>query len=433
MWADWTITATVILLYFMRILLINPNRYQSPPVPPIGLEHAAATIEEGGHLAEILDLCFSDSPYEDIDKAMIRFEPDIVGITVRNVDTVLYQTNEFFLDDIRDIVSHIRRHWGLRVIAGGTGVEADPEGVVDYMGADYAVVGPAEGCLNDLLADISYGKEIKERVRYRKYRFDISCPRRTEGIDYGKYYRHGGIAGFETHKGCGSSCVYCIEANTRVSFKAVPDIISEVRGLVDAGCRRFHLCDPEFNEDLDFALDFCSALKKEALGIDWALYMKPANYNKKLFRLMKESGVSLITLTVDSWKKCPLYWSDIEKMVFLARSSGIRIVVDFLCGFPYEEEETLLFYLDLFRRVRPDSVGINTYIRLYRKLQITGIIMRDEKLLGNVIGLGEDRQMIKPVFYNQISPERLRELIAGETIFRIEGLDKGVNYGRSGF
>ncbi len=414
----------------MRVLLINPNRFKSPPVPPIGLEHVAALIEEEGHVADILDICFSSSPYEDIDSALITFKPDIVGVTVRNVDTVLYQTNEFFLDDIRDIISHVRMFGGLKVIVGGSGVATDPEGVLDYLGADYVVVGPAEGCINELLADIRRDENTEERVRFRRYRYDISCPRRTAGIEYRKYLEHGGIAGFDTHKGCSSSCVYCIEANTRVSFKGIPDVMSEIRGLVGAGCRRFHLCDSEFNEDLDFALDFCSALKKEELGIDWALYMKPANYNKKLFRLMKESGVSLITLTVDSWKKCPLYWSDIEKIVFLARSSGIRIVVDLLCGFPYEEEETLLFYLDLFRRVRPDSVGINTYIRLYRKLLITGIILRDKKLRSNIVGLAEDGRMIKPVFYNQISPDRLWELIAGEPIFRIEGLEKGVNYSR---
>src|SRR5512139_3518728 len=139
----------------MRVLLINPNRYKSPPVPPIGLEHVAATVEEGGHVAEILDLCFSESPYEDIDRALISFKPDIVGVTVRNVDTVLYQTNEFFLDDIRDIVSRIKKLRGFKVIVGGSGIAADPEGIVGYLGADYAVVGPAEGCINELLSDIS--------------------------------------------------------------------------------------------------------------------------------------------------------------------------------------------------------------------------------------------------------------------------------------
>src|SRR5512139_2283103 len=143
----------------MRVLLINPNRYQYPPVPPIGLEHVAGTIEESGHKTEILDLCFSDAPYEDIDKAVVEFKPDIVGITVRNVDTVLYQTNEFFLDDIRDIVSHIRQLYGLKVIVGGTGVATDPEGVLEYLGADYAVSGPAEGAVNELLDDIGQSAE----------------------------------------------------------------------------------------------------------------------------------------------------------------------------------------------------------------------------------------------------------------------------------
>ncbi len=413
----------------MRVLLINPNTYKSPPVPPIGLEHVAGTIEEAGHKVEMIDLCFSDRPFVDIDRAIIEFMPDIVGITVRNVDTVLYQTNEFFLDDIRDIVKHIRELCGLKVIVGGSGVAADPDGVLDYLGADYAVAGPAEGAVSELLDDIGRSA-VGPRVRFRSYRYDLRCPRKTGAIQYARYLEHGGIAGFDTHKGCSSSCVYCIEANTRVSFKPVGDVLAEIRSIADQGCSRFHLCDSEFNEDLDYSIDFCSALKRDGPSIEWALYMKPANYNKKLFRLMKDSGVSLITLTVDSWKKCPLYWTDIEKIIFLAKNGGLRIVVDFLCGFPYEEEDTLLFYLDLFRRVRPDSVGINTYIRLYKRLAITGIIMKDEKLRRHVVGLPEDGRMVKPVFYNQISPERLRELISGDSIFRIEGIEKGVNYCR---
>jgi len=33
---------------------------------------------------------------------------------------------------------------------------------------------------------------------------------------------------------------------------------------------------------------------------------------------MKETGVYLVTLTVDSWKKCTMYWSDVEKFLFSA-------------------------------------------------------------------------------------------------------------------
>jgi radical SAM superfamily enzyme YgiQ (UPF0313 family) len=415
----------------VKVLLINPNMYQSPPVPPIGLEHIAAALERGGHETEILDLCFSDSSTEEIDRVVNEFKPAIAGITVRNVDSVLYHTNEFFLDGIREIVSHIKRKYGLKVIIGGSGISANPEAVLTYLQADYVIAGPGDDAINGLLEEIGAGLN-PGKVLYRKYRYDLSCPRNTAGIDYRKYYEHGGMAGFETHKGCGSSCVYCLEANTNVSFKRSEDIIAEIRGFAESGYRRFHLCDPEFNEDLDYCLDFCAALKREGLEIDWAVYMKPANFNKRLFRLMRECGVSLITLTVDSWKKCPLYYSDIEKIIFSARSSGLKVAVDFLAGFPYETEDTLLFYLDMFRRLQPDSVGINTYIRLYKSLQITKIIMKDESLKKNLTGDIEDSTLLKPVFYNQTGIDRLRELIGGDEMFRIEGLEKGVNYQRLG-
>jgi len=413
----------------MKVLLINPNRYLFPPVPPIGLEYLAASIGRGGHSAEILDLCFSSEPFGDMDKAVASFCPDVAGVTVRNIDTVLFHTNEFFLDEIRAYVEHIKSKHGLKVLIGGAGVSVNPEGLREYLNADYAFAGPAEHGIIDFL-DMP-DKGIKgERIFRQKYRYDISCARKYNSLIYGLYREQGGIAGFKTHNGCGASCIYCIEANTPVSFRPVAEVVSELEKLVERGFDRFHLCDSEFNEDLDYCLDFCKALKSSGLKIDWALYMKPSNYNLKLFRLMKETGVSLITLTVDSWKKCPLYWSDIERIIFSAKACGIRIVIDFLTGFPYEDDETLKFYLDLFKRVGPDKVGVNTYIRLYKKPAVTAIIMRSEALKAHIIGDFADGSFIKPVFYNQLSTERLEELIGGDPLFRIEGTEKGVNYSR---
>jgi hypothetical protein len=53
----------------MKVLLINPNRYQSPPVPPLGLEYIAGSLEEKGHGVELLDLCFSGNIHEEIDRS----------------------------------------------------------------------------------------------------------------------------------------------------------------------------------------------------------------------------------------------------------------------------------------------------------------------------------------------------------------------------
>lgn len=411
----------------MKILLINPNRFKSPPAPPLGLEYIAGSLLENAHKTEIIDLCFSADICKDLDSAVKSFNPDIAGITVRNVDSVLYQDNEFYLDDIKEIVHYLKSTQNLQVLIGGTGLMTNPQAVLDYLGADYAFVGPVEEELPQFLQKLKSGLPV-ERLYYGHCKPDFACPRRSLSIDYDKYYKNGGLAGFETHKGCSSSCVYCLEANSRVAFKRPENILREIRGFVEAGYNHFHLCDPEFNEDLDFSLAFCNALKLSGMGLRWAVYMKPTNYNRKLFRLMKETGVYLITLTVDSFNKCSLYWSDIEKIIFNAKSNGISLAVDFLAGFPYEKENVLIECLDLFRRVQPDVVNINTYIRLYRSLKVTQTVMKDSTLRPYLIGAADDGSMIKPIFYNHVSAERLEELIEGDSIFKIAGREKGVNY-----
>ncbi len=413
----------------MKILLINPNTYQSPPVPPIGLEYLAGSIEGQGHSAEILDLCFAGDWRREVDSAINVLKPEIAGISVRNIDTVLYHANEFFLDSIREVVGHIKSAYGISVVIGGSGISAGPDEVLDYLGADLAVEGPAESNLIGSIEQFLVQGNT-QRIFRGSYSHQSGCLRKMSSSDYQKYFKRGGIAGFETHKGCSSSCAYCLEANTRVVLKNPEEVVNEIRAVADMGYEHFHLCDSEFNEDLDYCIEFCSALKKAGLGIKWAVYMKPANFNRKLFSLMKDTGVYLITLTVDSFKKCPLYWEDTEKIIFNAKTAGIKIAVDFLAGFPYEEEDVLLECLDLFRRVQPDTVSINTYIRLYKSLKLTQLIMKDKNLQQNLLGNTDDTTFISPVFYSHVNPERLRELIRGERLFRIEGLEKGVNYSR---
>ncbi|MEW6570921.1 MAG: cobalamin-dependent protein [Nitrospirota bacterium] len=414
----------------MKVLLINPNRYKSPPVPPIGLEYIAGFLEREseGHDIEITDLCFSENPEKDIGDAVTSFKPEVVGITVRNVDSVLYHTNEFFLDEIRDIVRHIKKNYGLKVIIGGSSVLTNPQGVLNYLDADYAVVGPGESIINKLLNEVSRS-ENEQIIFSGRFRTDTPCRRNPFKTDYRTYFDKGGIAGFETHKGCSSSCVYCLEANSGVFFRNIDSVISEIRLLVERGFRHFHLCDSEFNEDLLYSIEFCTSLIKANLDIIWTAYMKPGEFNKKLLKLMKESGVYLITLTVDSYQKCPAYWSDIEKFVFTAKPLGLKVAVDFLTGFPYESEKHVLECLEILKRLQPDSVSVNTYIRLYKRLAITNIVMKDKRLKENLIGDIHDHTLVKPVFYNSIGTEKLERMIsAGYPFFRIEGLEKVVNY-----
>ncbi|MGQ9476876.1 MAG: hypothetical protein ACUVT4_12215 [Actinomycetota bacterium] len=96
--------------------------------------------------------------------------------------------------------------------------------------------------------------------------------------------------------------------------------------------------------------------------------MKPLPHDEGLFRLLRQSGAVSVTLSVDSRSLAAGKYGifDLQSFVELARRQGIRVAVDLLIGFPGEEVGELRDLLDFFRAVRPDTVGVSAWIRVYK-------------------------------------------------------------------
>ena len=60
-----------------NILLVNPNRFRNPPVIPIGLEYLLTALEKYSHNVDILDLCFCESPEEELVKILFKKSYDL--------------------------------------------------------------------------------------------------------------------------------------------------------------------------------------------------------------------------------------------------------------------------------------------------------------------------------------------------------------------
>ncbi len=412
---------------YQKILLVNPNRYREPPVIPLGLEYLAHALRELHFSVRLLDLCFSDQPLADLTAEIQKFGPDAICMTVRNVDSVLYPDTDYFLPEFKDHIREMKALSPAPVIIGGSAMTADPEGIVNFLGAGLGIVGPGEATLPSILEEgdnlVGSGRTVRGAVPGN------FCPQRGNDVDYQHYLDHEGLPGFETHKGCSSGCVYCIEAGTALRFRDPEDVICELNQLAERGFRHLHLCDTEFNENLPYCLTLLERMNREKLNLQWGLYMKVGNYNERLFELLRESGAYLVTLTVDSHEKVSRYWSEAASMIALATEAGIRLSVDFLTGFPYEDEETLVQSLDFFREASPQEVVVNTVIRLYRNIGVTGIIEGDTTLHQHLIQPhGPDPSLLAPTFYSHVPPDRLKELIGGDPLFRIAGAEKEVNY-----
>lgn len=415
----------------IKILLINPNRMMEPPTIPIGLEYLKTSLVNHGYETQIIDLSFVEKPLETLELFLETHDFDIIGITIRNIDTCSFFTLKFFIPDIKRIIDIIKRH-ELEVILGGSGFSAMPEEILDYTGADFGVIGPAEIGLLSLLEDwgenrikssIYNGWEYKLRdlMHYRGYDFD-----------YSKYLGNDGIVGFETQKGCYNKCPYCIEAQKPVFHKKIEHIIEEIKFIIKQGYRHFHLCDSEFNLDLDYSMRFCKALIDENIDMKWALYMKPYPYNEQLFKLLSESNAYLITLSVDSYGKIQnlnnYTYQDLKKIVEYCKKYQIKLAIDLSCGYPGESKESIRKMVEFFKNNRPDTVGITFFYRIYNHTPLLEIVKKDEFKDKLTRKLNPNDNFLEPVFYSSYEVSFYENLIKGEDLFRIAGLKPGVNY-----
>ena len=98
----------------MRILLIATNRHRrlmsrmnAQPVP-IGLAYIAGHLDPQRHPLKILDLMFSDDYLADTEQAVQEFQPDLVGISLRNLDNASYMDPQWALPTSSEIQNHIK-------------------------------------------------------------------------------------------------------------------------------------------------------------------------------------------------------------------------------------------------------------------------------------------------------------------------------------
>ena len=413
----------------MDMLLVNANRYQSPPIPPLGLEYLDNTVRNAGHNCRILDLCFSGDPLGDIDRALADCCPDLAGVTIRNIDTVLYHNNVFFLDDIRGIVARLGDH-GIPVVLGGAGYSFIPEGILRYCGGDWGVAGPGELALTALLDRLDTDPPPRGTVLDGwESGFNPEGPvERGESLDYTPYLSVDGILGFLTQAGCREHCSYCAEGTGRLLKRSPASVVAEIAALADRGHTSFHLCDTEFNQDLAYCRAFLDALISDGPAVTWALYMKTAPCDPPLFSRLVESGADRVTISVPSGE-CAI--EDACDTVRMARNSGLKTAVDLLLGFPGDTRDSIRRTLDLLRAAGPDTVGVNAIFRLYPGLAITRQIMASSELRALRFGAVEDNpDMIRPVFFSIIDMDELRDLIGGDPLFTVEGFERTSNYQR---
>ncbi|MEK7304222.1 MAG: cobalamin-dependent protein, partial [Pseudomonadota bacterium] len=250
----------------MRVLLVYSNRTRDLILaPPIGLSYVASATHRAGHTVRFLDLLTVPDPDAALDTVLHEFAPDVVGISVRNIDNVVCQRLQSHLGELARFISTIRRATGGRVpiVLGGPAISILGSAVLAHVDADYAVRGEGEITFPALLAALAAGRNpgsIPGVCARDAGRAHDSLPTRLptfgasgmqDWIDWKKYARHGGTFAIQTKRGCPMSCSYCsypdIEGQ-KLRRRDPVDVVDEIEAVQRTlAPRAFEFVDSTFN------------------------------------------------------------------------------------------------------------------------------------------------------------------------------------------
>jgi hypothetical protein len=147
----------------MKVLLLSTNRNTLPmPVMPIGACMVSEATERAGHSVHFLDLMFTRDALSAIESAVTSVKPDIVGLSVRNIDNNDMRDTVFFLNDLHALVHAIRDKTSAPIILGGAALGVMPEEILRLGDVSCGVTGDGETVFPLLLERIAQNRSFED-------------------------------------------------------------------------------------------------------------------------------------------------------------------------------------------------------------------------------------------------------------------------------
>jgi radical SAM superfamily enzyme YgiQ (UPF0313 family) len=381
----------------MRILLINTNRYKDPmPVMPMGLCRVAASLENAGHVVEFLDLCFSLTPGSDITREVDRFGPDIVGVSIRNIDTCNGFRPVFLLEGVRKhMVAPLKQAFAGPVVLGGATAGINGPELLSYLDCEYAVQGDGEHAMVAFADRIRDKKELSGLpgliIRRAGGTTEANAPDFPDDLDslpvpdprkylnMTLYRMYNSPLPVQTKRGCAMRCAYCtynrLEGHA-YRLRSPSRIADEIEAFVKAtGIRSVEIVDSTFNAPLDHAKNVLREIIFRRLDVRLStMGLNPRHLDEELAGLMKQAGFIEACFGIEAMSS-PMLKSlaknftvdDIKAAARIIRTTRIPVMWYLIIGAPGETVETIRETFSGIARIASplDFVNIAVGIRVY--------------------------------------------------------------------
>ncbi len=381
------------------------------PVLPLGLGCVATSVQHAGYPVRVLNLQDQTEPLAAVQEIVEEFPPEVIGISVRNIDDQNRERPMFYLDSVKKIVSICRNTTRAVIVLGGAGYSIFPQSALDYLEADLGIQGEGEAAFLELLYRLRNKMELSGIPGL--YFLRHGTPNPPKRIDNLAAYplplpdTHIRIPAMleqeeiwfpvQTRRGCPMDCNYCSTASIegRTIRKYPPEkVVQMISRYVDAGFDRFFFVDNTFNFPPSYAKTLCDRLISADLKIIWRCILYPWKVDAALAEKMALAGCREVSFGFESGSIKILgnmnkrYGpDDVRKISERLKAVGIHRMGFLLLGGPGEDRKTVLESLTFADSLALEVVKVTTGIRIYphtllaRAAREAGLIESDADLL----------------------------------------------------
>ncbi len=356
-----------------RILLIYPpSQSQSHSSCPMGMLMLASVLEQAGHQVQLLDANAARRRLtsEQIVQQAGELRPDVVGITLL---TPLAKEAYRLVKALRSC--------GAKLVAGGPHATLLPEEPLDQ-GFDAVVVGEGEPTIVEAVESL-LGRMPLDAVRGLVYRdadgriqrnaprplltnLD-SLPRPARHLvapgDFGPPNDNALHTLIFTSRGCPARCAYCAGGlfGRQFRFRSADNVVDELVYVHrQYGTRHFYFADDAMSMNKERMWQICERLQRERLGITWSMMTRIDAVDEDLLERASRAGCVQIDYGVesgypDTLKQIhkPHTVEMVRRVIPLTHRYGIRPMVFFILGFPWEDLAAIEETLGLMRDIAP--------------------------------------------------------------------------------
>jgi len=394
----------------MKVMLISTNSLNSPyPAYPLGLDYVSHAISRN-HQVKITDINEFGN-YASLEKIIKDFSPDLIGLSIRNIDNTNSTEPKGFIDQYQKLSEIIRAHSEAPIVLGGSGFSIFPREIMKALKADYGIIG--EGERLEILLKVLQKKGDTSNIPglvingSQKSVAPLLAPpfprQFDESSSHLKYYlKKGGMLNLQTKRGCHFKCIYCtyphIEGH---KLRLIPpeQVAETALQLQNAGAKYLFITDSAFNADYQHSIEVARAFLKARISVPWGAFLKPTNPNKDYYKLMADAGLTHVEFGTESLSdkvltayRKPFLRHHVFQSHKAANDAGLYVAHYFLMGGPGEDSRSVDETLNTIDKLNKTVLFCFCGMRIYPHTTLYDIAINEGQI-------HRHQNLLEPVFY----------------------------------